>query len=515
VVTRDPGDELPLAWSPDARYVLYARQRLTTDGRTQVARFALYDCAADSSRDFSALSSTELPVVRWSPDGSQIALTADRDGAPEVYVVDFDLGETRNVSRSDAWDGEPAWSPDGERLAFTSRRHESADLFTVRRDGVDLRRVTQSASDERTPIWLTPTLIAYAVGEGGVGSLWVVDDLGRGTARLPISDSIGRLVAPLDPPSGWIASLRISPRLAAGSPGQFSQLTAEALDARGDPVATHLLPLRWVALDPRVLRVYEDGAVRFLRFGSTAIVATTSGWRADTLQVVSLPLVDLPVRTLFAESWRSGILPERWRRFGQPEPYTRSRGAPSGGGLMVNNGDEHFESGLVSAPVFPLADGLTIDTELRMGFTGKLHQVYALALYADPPPDSVLAVGSGSALVEFRVRGPAAGDPGEATITTAERRFSIPLPVGARSWHRYALQLDRDGLVDLLVDDRLYWRAPAGMTRRLPQAAALVLTGQSFETEIIQGPLLVAAGVRRRLPVIAPDLPAGRDGTER
>jgi TolB protein len=47
---------------------------------------------------------------RWSPDGSRIAFSSDRDGNSEVYMMNADgSGQTR-LTDDPAHDDQPAWS---------------------------------------------------------------------------------------------------------------------------------------------------------------------------------------------------------------------------------------------------------------------------------------------------------------------------------------------------------------------------------------------------------------------
>ena len=60
----------------------------------------------------------------WSPDGQKIAFQSDPDGGKnfEIYVMDADGNNLRNLTNHPAWDGAPSWSPDGQRIAFVSYR---------------------------------------------------------------------------------------------------------------------------------------------------------------------------------------------------------------------------------------------------------------------------------------------------------------------------------------------------------------------------------------------------------
>jgi Tol biopolymer transport system component len=48
----------------------------------------------------------ELP-----PDGSKIAFFSTRDGNYEIYVMNADGSDPRNLTNNDAFDYDPDWSP--------------------------------------------------------------------------------------------------------------------------------------------------------------------------------------------------------------------------------------------------------------------------------------------------------------------------------------------------------------------------------------------------------------------
>ena len=62
----------------------------------------------------------------WSPDGSRIAFTSDRDGSKQVYVMDAD-GKYPMELTSDYVNDKPIWLPDGERIAF--RTYDGTDQW--------------------------------------------------------------------------------------------------------------------------------------------------------------------------------------------------------------------------------------------------------------------------------------------------------------------------------------------------------------------------------------------------
>jgi Tol biopolymer transport system component len=57
---------------------------------------------------------------RWSPDGKRIAFFSERSGDWEIWTIDINTGELRQITnlggQNVAW---PVWSPDGKYLAYT------------------------------------------------------------------------------------------------------------------------------------------------------------------------------------------------------------------------------------------------------------------------------------------------------------------------------------------------------------------------------------------------------------
>jgi Tol biopolymer transport system component len=53
------------------------------------------------------------------------AFRSERDGNPEVYLMNADGSGQRNLSKSSGSDWGPAWAPHGETVAFNSDRAES------------------------------------------------------------------------------------------------------------------------------------------------------------------------------------------------------------------------------------------------------------------------------------------------------------------------------------------------------------------------------------------------------
>ena len=79
-----------------------------------------------------------------SPDGKTIAFTHRGD----IYTVPSAGGQARQLTSNAAYDTAPFWSPDGTRIAFTSDRDGSPDVFIVAANGGTPVRITTNSGSE-------------------------------------------------------------------------------------------------------------------------------------------------------------------------------------------------------------------------------------------------------------------------------------------------------------------------------------------------------------------------------
>lgn len=140
----------------------------------------------------------------WSQDGSQIAFAAqigslaEDQRMTEIYVMDADGTDRRQLTTNDALDSSPSWSPDGKRIAFmriTDLGSEEArsGIFVIDAEGgneVQLTRATLPVFD-LSPAWSPDgSTIAFtraspsAAAENPRATLYVVSPNGGSVTRL-------------------------------------------------------------------------------------------------------------------------------------------------------------------------------------------------------------------------------------------------------------------------------------------------------------------------------------------
>ncbi len=77
--------------------------------------------------------------VDVSPDGQTIAFTLLGD----IYTMPITGGTPKRIADGLAWDVQPRFSPDGSRIAFTSDRGGGDNIWVMNTDGSDKRQVTK------------------------------------------------------------------------------------------------------------------------------------------------------------------------------------------------------------------------------------------------------------------------------------------------------------------------------------------------------------------------------------
>lgn len=113
----------------------------------------------------------------FKKDGTQIAFESSLEGHYDIFVMDIDGENLTNVTDSnyDSWG--PAWSPDGTQIAFHSNRAGSIEIFVMDADGENVRQLTQNAiATDRSAEWSPDgTQLIYYSDVSGGRELYIVD----------------------------------------------------------------------------------------------------------------------------------------------------------------------------------------------------------------------------------------------------------------------------------------------------------------------------------------------------
>ncbi|HUP86529.1 MAG TPA: hypothetical protein VM143_12745 [Acidimicrobiales bacterium] len=128
----------------------------------------------------------------WSPDHTRLAFDSDRNGGFDIYIMNADGSGLAQVTTEPAPDGYPTWSPDGTQLAFTSFRDGNSEIYVMGADGTGARRLTKNLADDSRPVWSPDgSRIAFHSDRDGNYEIYVMKADGteqRNLSNSPASD---------------------------------------------------------------------------------------------------------------------------------------------------------------------------------------------------------------------------------------------------------------------------------------------------------------------------------------
>jgi TolB protein len=121
----------------------------------------------------------------FSPDGERLAYTAFTKRESELWVINRRGGGRVKIPTALNLNTSPAFSPDGKEIAFVGSVRGNPDIYVIGSDGRNLRRLTSTSSIESTPAW-SPTgrQIAFTSGRSGSPQIYVMDAEGSNVRRI-------------------------------------------------------------------------------------------------------------------------------------------------------------------------------------------------------------------------------------------------------------------------------------------------------------------------------------------
>lgn len=96
---------------------------------------------------------TMSPLFAKAPETAKIVFTSRRDGNSEIYSMNPDGSDQKNLTQHRAMDSAPVWSPTGEQILFVSDRGGVEDLYLMDADGTNVRQVFKKLIGREFPTW--------------------------------------------------------------------------------------------------------------------------------------------------------------------------------------------------------------------------------------------------------------------------------------------------------------------------------------------------------------------------
>ena len=189
-----------LTWSPDGKVLAVSAPRVADISPELPQSFiSVLDPSSAIARPLASDRVDWYPV--WSPDGGRLAFVSERDGNPEIYVINADGSDQRRLTQSPGFDGFPAWSPDGSSILWESNRGARRGIWTMRADGSSQRQVGADGGVDWFPTWSPDgSRIAFCSNRDGFWRVYVMNPDGSDPRRL--TDGPGSDSAPAWAPDG-------------------------------------------------------------------------------------------------------------------------------------------------------------------------------------------------------------------------------------------------------------------------------------------------------------------------
>ena len=175
------------------------------------------DYDGSNQRQITHLGSTALSP-RISPDGSRIAFSLLTKNGWEIAMYSLDLNRLVSFPRFGGTNLSPAWSADGLKIAFSSSRNGEPQIYVADASGGNPRRLTSDRGPDVSPVWnrKTGVQIAFVSGQTGLPQIYTME--ADGTNQQRVTEQ-GYAVSPTWSPNGQFLSVAWVRKYGPGEPG--------------------------------------------------------------------------------------------------------------------------------------------------------------------------------------------------------------------------------------------------------------------------------------------------------
>jgi Tol biopolymer transport system component len=168
-------------WAPDGNTIAFTNQ--TPD-------IGIYLLHLNGGRVVELMPEAHDPS--WSPTGTKIAFKSYRPPEPgEIFTINIDGTDLKNVTHSAAHENSPAWSPLGNQIAFVSFMGQAqGEIFVIAVDGTQRVNLTNNPANDFGPTWSPDgSQIAFISDRDGNWEIYAMNSDGTGLVNLTQNDS--------------------------------------------------------------------------------------------------------------------------------------------------------------------------------------------------------------------------------------------------------------------------------------------------------------------------------------
>jgi TolB protein len=124
----------------------------------------------------------------WSPDGKQLVFTSYLRGAPALFMLTPQEGYLKLLWDRGGVNSSASFSPDGSKITFASSSGGNVDIYTMPIEDGEAQRLTTSRGIDTQPAWApNGRQIAFTSTRSGSPQIYLMDVDGTNVRRLSFS----------------------------------------------------------------------------------------------------------------------------------------------------------------------------------------------------------------------------------------------------------------------------------------------------------------------------------------
>jgi len=121
----------------------------------------------------------------WSPDGKHLVFTSYLRGTPAIYLLTPQEGYLKLLWDKGGVNSSASVSPDGRTVAFASSQEGNVDIYTIPLEGGEARRLTTARGIDTQPSWApNGRQIAFTSARSGAPQIYMMDADGSNIRRV-------------------------------------------------------------------------------------------------------------------------------------------------------------------------------------------------------------------------------------------------------------------------------------------------------------------------------------------
>lgn len=129
------------AWSPDGRWIAVESlgiRLISTEGLDPI------QLTEGPGRDLDP---------SWSPDSRHIVFSSNRlGGCPDLFIIEVDTADLRQLTPTESCGTQPAWSPDGTMIAYVSPTTTDLEIHLMQPDGTEVGPLIVGSNPDWAPV---------------------------------------------------------------------------------------------------------------------------------------------------------------------------------------------------------------------------------------------------------------------------------------------------------------------------------------------------------------------------